>query len=110
MSTNYYANINKCEFCGRSDTVHLGQNAVGWKFLLQANEYKYYKSWKEMKIWIIENKFEIRDEYSRDVSIQDFINHVESKQELTSRIDHFNQLFKIMMDREGFEFYNGEFS
>lgn len=38
MSTNYYARLNHCKACDRSDTVHLGKRSGGWAFSFQGSE------------------------------------------------------------------------
>lgn len=35
MGTNYYAQINKCAHCGRSDELHIGKSSAGWCFALR---------------------------------------------------------------------------
>ena len=67
MGTNFYAIGNVCKVCDRGDgEIHLGKSSIGWTFALQANDWKFYKNWEEMKIWLkdkiiknAENKREI---------------------------------------------------
>ena len=80
MGTNFYAKTKKCKSCGYYFEFHLGKSAVGWKFLLQANGYKYYKDWPSMKRWL-KDKI-ITDEFGRRISLSKFTDWVESSQNL----------------------------
>ena len=35
MGTNYYARLNACVSCGRSDELHIGKSSAGWCFGLR---------------------------------------------------------------------------
>lgn len=86
MGTNYYANIEICPTCKRpKEEVHLGKNSYGWTFALQANGFRYYKDWEEMKEWLKGKK--IKDEYGKTVSLRSFIAMVESKKDIEAPED-----------------------
>lgn len=105
MGTNFYARpkIEKCPHCNTPfDEIHLGKSSVGWRFLLQANGFKLYKNWKEMKTWLKGKK--IYDEYGKRIGIKKFIRWVESKQ-ATIDPEPFNG---DLID--GYKFYDNNFS
>lgn len=106
MGTNYYMKFNLCDKCGRFDEIHLGKASCGWRFMLQYNDGKYYKTWKEMKEWLkdqIEKGAVIRNEYGEEVSLDEFIEIVESK-----RHEPIDEYFDFI-DEDGYRFDNGEF-
>ena len=74
MGLNYYAQVNRCFHCERSEEVHIGKSSFGWKFLF--NPYK--ESWKEWKEFLSE--IPIKDEYGVQVSFEEFVQKVEKKQ------------------------------
>lgn len=86
MGTNYYAVKKKPTI---NEPLHIGKSSAGWKFLFQEiNKYNSFDSnleihtfeqWKEF----LENNDEIviLDEYDREVSIKDFLELVEKKQQ-----------------------------
>jgi len=106
MGTNYYMKYNLCDKCGRFDEIHLGKASAGWRFMLQYNEGKYYKNWKEMKEWLkkmIKGGAVIKNEYGEEISLDEFINIVESKKK--EPID----VYYTFIDEEGYRFDDGEF-
>lgn len=108
MGTNYYFEFNFCKHCGRSDTVHLGKHAGGWRFILQWNGGKFYKSWKEMKKWLkeeVKKGGKIYNNYNEEVKLKDFIKIVEKTRKDPTWFDtHF------MFDEDGYLFCDTEFS
>lgn len=108
MGTNYYLTHNYCLLCKRYDKIHLGKFNVGWKFLLNYNDGKYYKNWREMKQFLRQSKGIVVDEYGNEIDVEEFINTVESSQHLKSRTKDIEELH-CMVDEDGFEFYDGEF-
>jgi len=104
MGTNYDIKYKICDKCGRYDELHLGKSSYGWRFALQANNFEYYKDWREMKIWLKKmcknNKGKIYDEYDEEVGLEEFITLVESKQLTKQYVDRF----------DGYRFCNYEFS
>ncbi len=107
MGTNYYAKINVCKVCHRSEKeVHLGKSSYGWAFTLQANGYKYYKNWEEMKEWL--KGKEIIDEYGDKHEIEDFIIWVEKRKDIKDpEYVDYGSNFKII---DGYKFYDCIFS
>jgi len=106
MGTNYYMKYNLCDKCGRFDKIHLGKASAGWRFMLQYNEGKYYKNWQEMKEWLkkmIDDGAVIKNEYGEEVSLDEFINIVESKK--NEAVDEYY----TFIDEEGYRFDDEEF-
>ena len=108
MGTNYDLKYKICDECGRFDTLHLGKSSGGWKFALQANDFKYYKNWEEMKSWLeakCDTRGRIYDEYNEEIKLKDFIDLVEKKQKIKQPdVDNGTQ------DIDGYRFSNYEFS
>lgn len=77
------------------ERVHIGKSSAGWKFLFNKNE-KEWSSFEEYKTWI--NQFEIRSEYSEDISHEDFWRKVENKQKDKSSVGEY------CTDLEGYDF------
>lgn len=79
MGTNYYAHNTKnaCDKCGRgAEEHHIGKASFGWKFLF--NPFK--RSYKEWIKYLKEEACKIVDEYGKIVTLEDFIENVQSKQ------------------------------
>lgn len=104
MGTNYYAILNKCDKCGRYDSIHLGKSSSGWQFVFQYNGGEYYKNIEEMEDWLIGK--EIRDENGNVVSHDDFWNMVREKQALKEHQENDPKAIRI----EGYTFVDCEFS
>jgi len=78
MGCNFYTKSKKCKERGSElGGLHLGKASMGWTFSIQANGYKYYKNWKQMKEWLKDK--ELEDEYGTELSLEDFIVWVESR-------------------------------
>lgn len=77
MGTNYELYYNKCQCCGRSDSIHIGKSSAGWRFIFQKHEgvVENIAQLKELTA-----KGEIVDEYGRTISNEDFWKLVEAKQ------------------------------
>ena len=75
MGTNYYIHINKCDHCGRFDSLHVGTSSHGWRFHFNLNVFRNPTKWKEE----LQGKI-IEDEYGRIISHEEFIELVENKQ------------------------------
>lgn len=143
MGTNYYLIYNKCECCNRSDRIHLGKSSAGWKFTFQTIEnfpldkvdlalqmidYKEsidIKSWKSLKEflkkYVVEFKTAvIQDEYGTNISFEEFLNLVESKQINNENKSHYLEIKNNpewdfnseneIIDEEGYSFSRLEFS
>jgi len=109
MGTNYDIKYKICSKCKRFDELHLGKSSGGWKFCLQANEFKYYKNWSEMRKWLLKMTRQgavIRNEYNEKVLFEEFVTLVESKQKIKEPICDG----RIDTDIDGYRFANYEFS
>ena len=111
MSTNFYAYSNICKRCGQDlpeavkcEEIHLGKSSVGWQFILQANGYKYYKNWKEMKGWLVGKV--IVDEYEREVSLKEFAEWVENRKDTKEPHETSGSDMKKV---NGYKFYDCDF-
>jgi hypothetical protein len=80
MGTNYYVRdySEYCEHCGRGmKEIHLGKSSAAWCFALHIYPEKGIKNLEDI-LSFIKNK-EIIDEYSRQVSVDDFIDIVTNR-------------------------------
>ena len=109
MGVNFYALDDKCRCCNQRlpeasqmTSIHLGKSSMGWKFTLQLNGKKYYKNWLEMKGWLVGRK--ILDEYQKIISLEEFVEWVESRQDTKNPVD----IGYIVID--GYNFLDHEFS
>ena len=103
--------VNENLFINYDELKHIGKSSMGWLFL-----FKYQKEWKnyeELKSYLLENleKNEeiIIDEYGEEISVEDFINLVENKQndkECQNNPDNF----KYNDNVDGYRFSDGIFS
>lgn len=110
MGTNYYAVKKKPTI---TEPLHIGKSSCGWKFLFhEVNKYNSFdynleihtfEQWKEF----LENNDEIviLDEYDEEISVKDFLELVESKQN-ENNIDDFSYSKNV----NGYRFVAGEFS
>jgi hypothetical protein len=75
MGTNYYVDVNSCDHCGRSDTIHFGKSSAGWRFSLHVTpELPDLKAWERL-LWTQK----IRDEYGRKVEARELLDLIRSK-------------------------------
>lgn len=111
MGTNYYVAPKPCSHCGNSpEPIHIGKSSAGWTFTFHAVEgISSFEDWKEY----LADKI-IVDEYWREISLQDFIQLVESK-----KGEKFNHAIETtrecvcdesFLDPEGHAFSPYEFS
>lgn len=79
MGTNYYVKTKECPTCHhKPEEIHLGKSSAGWRFSFQYNGGRFYKTVKEMKMWLKDK--EIKNEYGEDVSYKSFLQMVAQKQ------------------------------
>lgn len=65
MGTNYFAIVNKCDKCGRSDKFHIGKQSCGWEFHFRAWKYEddglmavSFRGWRRItKTCVIVNEY-----------------------------------------------------
>lgn len=113
MGTNYYLTINKCSHCGRSDTIHVGKQSAGWKFLFHGNDaIRSADTWYEL---ITNNPGGFADEYGYEVEPIDFWQMVNDRADQQSHLEymavhHPSVLSDYWKDSNGHEFHYGEFS
>lgn len=114
MGTNYYARVDPCQHCGRSDEqVHIGKSSVGWQFSFHATESIRSKAqWME---FLQRPNIRIYDEYGEFHPFDWFKDLVEGKQ----TGNNWNHCTKCkedgiaddsFLDEEGFSMSPHEFS
>jgi len=120
MGTNYYHRTNVCSCCGRYDEHHIGKSSGGWTFGFHGEREKdpdinplgVVVSFAEWKDRLKEGK--IFNEYGEEVSLEDFLQLVESKRNGNinhteyCRINHPEE--RCWLDDDGNSFSEGEFS
>ena len=116
MGTNYYAVKNRPSV---REPIHIGKSSAGWLFNFQRqnerwndpivvwNTYNQVIDW--LKKYTVESKdYVIMDEYDEIVSLDDFVEMVESQQK-----DEFCKNnpdnFTYSMNVDGYRFSDGEF-
>jgi len=103
MGTNYYAipkatddlkgkiidKVNEGDFdYARKlmpDEVHIGKSSAGWQFMFNHNNWKYFKSTRD-HLELFLKICNIKDEYDRAISYDDFWEMVEMKKD--AKADH----------------------
>ncbi len=83
MSTYYYAVINECKCCGRSDRVKIGLSAIGWAFIFKVGDIE-DKTVRDFDHWLefVKSADRIEDEYHHTQSLQEFLAFIENKKDL----------------------------
>lgn len=114
MGINFYALDKHCRTCNQAlpegseyTRIHLGKASVGWQFTLQYNDGKYYKNWLEMKGWLADKH--IVNEYDDQLTLQDFIEWVENRQDIKDPITSYGHDDRLKIIG-GYKFYNSDFS
>ena len=117
MGTNYYVVKNGPSV---EEPIHIGKSSYGWLFLFQAQNERWHEppvvwqTWSQVLDWlqsytVDRADYVIMDEYDRVISLEDFIDLVESKQ-----IDEFNlgnpDNFSDARNVDGYRFTDREFS
>lgn len=116
MGTNYYHEIELCDKCHNTESVHIGFSAVGWTFMFQATET--IRSWKDWQARLGQANGRIVDEYGREFSLAEFAAMVERKQTSTWGPENrpaTNHAVEYpeptsFVDPEGYSFSTREFS
>lgn len=106
MGTNYYATLNACECCKRSDQIHLGKSSGGWKFSFQGSE-----AVRDFDAWcaLVRAASRIYDEYGCDMSAEQMIAHARDWQQGQSH-SRLYPSSSNWRDANGYEFTDNEFS
>jgi len=123
MGTNYYATlINHCDCCGRFDEAHICKSLTMFEGFRAGPDapapepFGVIESWHDWKRVLIAGDAQIRDEYDRDHSLDDFIAAVERTDpgrrgsQMRWLLDHNHSLDRDWVDADGFDFHEGEFS
>lgn len=112
MGTNYYAVPNRPSV---TEPIHIGKSSYGWKFLFQRQNDKWNKppvvwnTYGQVLDWLYKYTVEspiyvIMDEYDKIISLDDFIDLVDSKQDVENE-DNFTWADNV----DGYRFTDGEF-
>lgn len=132
MGMNYYL-VKKCEFCGHEDKMHIGKKSFGWVFYFRGYPDLKITSLEDWEKAIFDKFHEVVDEEGNVKCKKDFIAEIRF-------VDHENSLniinivmntptnekekeylrkrniiaeityHKYWKDKEGFPFFEGEFS
>jgi hypothetical protein len=91
MGTNYYAQIGKCQTCGRfEEEIHIGKSSAGWRFNIEIHK-EFYNNWDEFLIFI--NRWDVKlfDEYKTKISPEDLLELIKEKKELYSHLQIYSE-------------------
>ena len=127
MGTNYYWIVNDepCEACGHENSAryHIGKSSAGWEFLF-SNGYSHdnvpellVSSWKDWKDYLSKDGI-IRDEYGKEISLDDFIKIVENRYHPkglrnatdAAKSEGYYSSDRYWKDNEGNAFTTGDFT
>ena len=104
MGTNYYAVKKKPRIVKIYDEIHLGKSSIGWKFVFQEQEQ--YHNFEEFKDFILNNnEWIIKDEYGKEISPNDLLELIETKQKENNPDD-----FTWAKNVGGYRFSDKDFS
>lgn len=115
MGTNYYAVRNRASV---EMPIHIGKSSLGWKFHFQEQDdgchnppvewHTYDQVIEWLKKYTVEsNEYVIMDEYDEIVSLEEFMELIERKQEeCKDNPDNFSYNVKNV---NGYRFSEGEF-
>lgn len=114
MGTSYYHRTTICAKCNRFDERHIGKSSGGWQFSFQGYRdimpaIRSFLDWKRE----LESGGKIFDEYNREVSFDEFVEFVESKQSEPNNHHDFcgeSNTDEDWKDPEGYLFSTREFS
>lgn len=112
MGTNYYAVRNRPT---TQEPIHIGKSSFGWKFNFQSHNESYedppviWNTYEQVIGWLRKytvetDEFVILDEYDRVVSLDEFVEMVEEKQD-ENNLDDFSYARNV----NGYRFSDGEF-
>ena len=117
MGTNYYAVKNRPTV---SDPIHIGKASIGWLFHfhqvndkwheppIEWNTYNQVIDW--LKKYTVDTKeYVILDEYDRQISLDDFIEMVQRKQNDPDCRDNPDNFSYTSRNVDGYRFDDAEF-
>ncbi len=126
MGTNYYAEQNCCETCGRgANRLHIGKSSAGWSFSFHAIDE--WDSWDDLPVssyqqwlnWLTRSGVRIVDEYGQKVTLTEFRIMVNGKADGQRHAEYVKtdphcalrcDPSEHWLDVEGHSFSRGEFS
>lgn len=122
MGTNYYHRTNICPHCDRYDENHIGKSSGGWTFGFHGEREKEPEfnslggvvvSFEDWKTRFKDGK--IFDEYGDEISVEKFINLVETKRDAKLNhteycVEQHSRTSENWLDDEENSFTEGEFS
>jgi hypothetical protein len=82
MGTNYYLDRGVCDKCGRGDAgekLHIGKSSAGWCFSLHVIPEQNINTLEDWKREFATGRIRIRDEYDKDVSVEEMLTEIEDR-------------------------------
>lgn len=77
MGTNYYAQRNCCDYCGRGDdSLHIGKSSAGWVFALNTHPDEKITSLKDWLKLLSRDDVRIVDEYGKSLELEDLLERI----------------------------------
>lgn len=95
MGTNYDAVYNRCECCGRAESVHIGKSSAGWRFAVEMHP-ELYKDWQEFEAFLRKEGVEIVNEYGEKCTPQELLERMEDKKDGQSHVDPSDRYRKVV--------------
>ena len=113
MGTNYYARINQCKCCKRSEEeLHIGKSSAGWTFSFQAIDSPDYPKIDSYVKWIrflSKRDVSIYDEYGTWVKVEELMEIIMHKrQEKHNHAKEYPSGYSL--DNDGNSFNRSDFS
>ena len=111
MGTCYYATVEHCDTCGRSDTHLIGKASCGWRFMFRGIEMgpMSIRSWDDWKYRLRKVDVCVRDEYGTQWPVEDFIGMVEAHFP-DGKVSAEKVAGQSWVDENGYGFSSYEFS
>lgn len=103
------------------EKIHIGKSSCGWKFIFNYNHFKYYDlNRKSINDFLNRNDITLYDEYGDIISVEEFWNLVDSKEDGYDNITYYKEcdcmpfiVFEELVpndlknyDVEAYEFYS----
>jgi hypothetical protein len=79
MGTNFYAEVNHCDHCGRFEELHIGKSSAGWCFSLHVIPEENLNSLEDWKELLSKPSTKIRDEYGSPIPLDELLNRITNR-------------------------------
>jgi hypothetical protein len=81
MGTNYYAHIDPCDKCRRSEeNIHIGKMSAGWRFAVEVHS-EFYTNWVEFREFISQDNVAIMAN-GEEISASELLEWIEARKDL----------------------------